>query len=73
MICALMLFIFCTFVKSSLLLQSLSTNIRLTDVNKYLFMKNVISWIEDRNVPETDSCFIINFGYNGFLPLPQAC
>lgn len=71
MICVLLLFIFCTEVKSSYLIQNHNRNMRLTEGNKYNFMKNVMAWMHDANVLETESCFALNFGYNGFLPLPQ--
>lgn len=71
MISVLLLFIFCTEVKSISLLQNNKRNIRLTDKNKYNFMKNVMGWTQDTNDLKTESCFAINFGYHGFLPLPQ--
>ena len=71
MIWALLLFIFCTEVKSSYFLQNQNRNMRLTEENKFNFMKNIMAWMHSTNVLETESCFALNFGYNGFLPLPQ--
>ena len=34
-------------------------------------MENILAWIEETNILETESCFAINFGYKGFIPLPQ--
>ena len=44
---------------------------RLTEENKFNFMKNIMAWMHSTNVLETESCFALNFGYKGFLPLPQ--
>ena len=59
-------------VVTSLLFLNINKKIKLTEKEKYDFMSNIITWTKEQNVLETQSCFAINFGYIGSLPIPQA-
>ena len=53
-------------------LLQLSTNslIRvLPEAEKLEFVKTSVAWIQGQDI--IDSCFILNFGYEGLLPWPQ--
>ena len=41
----------------------------LPDTEKLEFVSKSVSWIEGRDI--SDSCFILNFGYEAPLPWPQ--
>ena len=52
--------------------QNLNISLRrwvLTKVEKWDFVKTVVSWISSKDI--IDSCFILNFGYKAPLPWPQ--
>ena len=41
----------------------------LPDTEKLEFVRKSVSWIQGRDI--MDTCFILNFGYEAPLPLPQ--
>ena len=41
----------------------------LTEVEKFVFVKTSVSWIEGEDI--MNKCFVLNFGYNAPVPWPQ--